>query len=42
MYMQLHLFMKSSFDNLHPNRKGDFQVCKCKAYCDITASSKVS
>lgn len=43
MYIQNHLFMKSSFDNLvHPNSKGDFQAHKYKAYCDITVSNKVS
>lgn len=42
MYIQNHLFMKSSFDNLvHPNRK-DFQACKYKAYWDITVSNEVS
>lgn len=42
MYIQNHLLMKGSLDNLaHPNRKGDFQACKYKAYCDITLSNKV-
>lgn len=43
MYIQNHLFMRSSFDNLaHPNRKGEFQACRYKAYCDITLRNKVS